>query len=401
MRIDPAAAPSLGELADSTERAFQLRFGRAPEVLVAAPGRVNLIGEHIDYNDGFVMPMAIERFVVMAAARRQDPAAREATFHSLSMDHSVTFQLGGWTEPRTSGWARYVEGVTAGWIQRGGELPALDAAFQSSVPLGGGLSSSAALEVATATVLEAVSGCALDPVEKALLCQRAEHRFAGVPCGIMDQFSSVLGKPNELMLIDCQSQQVRPVPFAAAGITLLITNSNVKHELAGGEYSQRRAQCDAALAKLQRSSWRDVSREDVERQRPKLTSQEYRRGRHVVGEIARTLAAAEAFQAADWSKVGQLMYESHQSLRDDYEVSCDELDTLVAICRDLGPAAGVLGSRMTGGGFGGCTVSLVRSDAVASVMASVTEQYQARTGIRPDCFASRPARGAHRLGRVA
>jgi galactokinase len=393
-QIDVANA-SLRELATRSEQAFQTRFGRSPQYLVAAPGRVNLIGEHIDYNDGFVMPMAIERYVVMSASVVDEADRGTASFHSVNLNETKAVSLLPGLEPQSEGWSNYIEGVIAGFIDLGVQVPRLDVVLESNVPLGGGLSSSAALEVATATLLEAVTGKNLDPAEKALLCQHAEHHFAGVPCGIMDQFSSVFGKPGELMLIDCLSQQVRAVPFAAENITVLITNSNVKHELAGGEYGERRAQCDSALSKLGQASWRDISQEDLNSKQADLTDDEYRRGRHVVSEIARTLDAAESFQNADWPRVGQLMYASHESLRDDYEVSCDELDILVEIARKIGTSGGVIGSRMTGGGFGGCTVTLVNTDCADSVIDTLADEYQARTGIKPHCFASRPARGAH------
>jgi galactokinase len=211
----------------------------------------------------------------------------------------------------------------------------------------------------------------------------------------MDQFSSVFGKSGELMLLDCRSQELRPVPFDADDITVLITNSNVKHELSGGEYAKRRAQCDSALSKLDQSSWRDVAQHDLDSGRDQLTDEEFRRGRHVVSEIARTVEAAEAFQAQDWSRVGELMYASHESLRDDYEVSCEELDFLVDAARGIGPSGGVIGSRMTGGGFGGCTVTLVSTEAVDEITATLGAEYEAKTGLKPHCFASRPARGAH------
>ncbi len=201
------------------------------------PGRVNLIGEHIDYNDGFVLPMAIERYVVIAAAPSDDSSSRRATFYSSDLRECVDVQLARASTPTLSGWGRYVEGVVSGFFASGYETPPLQAVIGSSVPTGGGLSSSAALEVATATMLEGITNRRLDPVAKALLCQRAEHDFAGVPCGIMDQFSSVFGRPDELMLLDCNSQEIKPVAFHCDDVSVLITNSNVKHELAGGEYA--------------------------------------------------------------------------------------------------------------------------------------------------------------------
>lgn len=387
-------ADSLQHLSTRIQDAYQRKFKRPAEYVVAAPGRVNLIGEHIDYNDGFVMPMAIDRYVVMAAGFN-GAAGSQAHFHSVNLNERAALDTAGSSQPQSDGWARYIEGVMAGFIKRGHDIPALNVLLESTVPLGGGLSSSAALEVAAATLLESVCQVDLDPIEKALLCQQAEHVFAGVPCGIMDQFSSVFGKANELMLLDCLSKEIRPVPFAQQEITVLITNSNVKHELSGGEYAVRRSQCDSALKKMGRSSWRDVTLEQLQAHQGDLSDQEYRRGRHVIGEIARTLQAAEAFGQQDWSEVGRLMYASHDSLRDDYEVSCEELDLLVDLARNLGPSAGVIGSRMTGGGFGGCTVTLVHSQAASSVMETIGEEYASKTGRQASSFASRPARGAH------
>jgi galactokinase len=263
------------------------------------------------------------------------------------------------------------------------------------VPLGGGLSSSASIEVATATLLEAMTGTSLDPVAKALLCQQAEHEYAGVPCGIMDQFISALGRADHLMLLDCRSQQVEHIPLVDESITVMIVNSNVKHELAGGEYADRRSQCESAAQKLGVASLRDATLEQLALHRGKLEPVEYRRARHAIGEIGRTTAAAQAVKTGDWSRVGELMYASHESLRDDYEVSCHELDLLVELARDLGPQAGIFGSRMTGGGFGGCTVTLVRTADVRSVAHHVAGVYQQETHVEPSILTSRPARGAH------
>jgi galactokinase len=357
---------------------------------------VNLIGEHIDYNDGFVLPMAIDRYVVIAAAPVEG-SRNTSNCYSIALRDSAEIPLAASSAPTTSGWARYVEGVIAGFAEQGLEIPAFNAVIGSAVPFGGGLSSSAALEVATATLLEGLTGHAFSSKEKAILCQHAEHRFAGVPCGIMDQFSSVFGITNELMLIDCRTQEVAAVPFDAKDISVLITNSNVKHELNGGEYAERRSQCDAALAKLGKPSWRDVSIDDLTAQDVDLSKAELRRARHVVSEIDRTLRAADAFRDGDWDLAGQSMYASHESLRDDFEVSCDELDLLVEIAREIGIDGGLIGSRMTGGGFGGCTVSLVKNAQLDSVVKQLSSRYESATGIKPHIFSSRPGRGAHVL----
>ncbi|TWT67198.1 galactokinase [Allorhodopirellula solitaria] len=389
-------AETLPQLVTRVRQSHEEIYGKPPEFVVAAPGRVNLIGEHIDYNDGFVLPMAIERYVVMAGSRA-DAKHVQSRFHSISMDSDAFLATDGspLDLPDTPGWACYVQGVLAGFAATGHPLPALDVCFDSTVPLGGGLSSSAALEVATATLLEAATGTTLDLRQKALLCQKAEHDFAGVPCGIMDQFSSVFGNAGELMLLDCRSQDITAVPFTDDGVTLLITNSNVKHELNGGEYAERRSQCDSALKKIGKSSWRDVCQDDVESHRDHLTGPEYQRATHVVGEIDRTTRAAEAISAGRMDEVGELMYASHDSLSNDFEVSCSELDLLVDLARNVGDAGGVIGSRMTGGGFGGCTVTLVKTDTAAALIDTLVKNYESETGVKPSCFTSCPAPGAH------
>ncbi len=297
--------------------------------------------------------------------------------------------------PTPGHWSNYIAGVIAGFAARNAVPNGFQAVIESAVPVGGGLSSSAAIEVATATLLEAMTGRALDPVEKALLCQQAEHEYAGVPCGIMDQFASVMCRPDHLMLLDCRSQQIEHIPFTNPGITVLIINTNVKHELSGGEYAERRAQCESAAQKLGVNSLRDATPNQLESQRNRLSDAEYRRARHAITEIARTIDAAAAIKSSDWPRVGESMYASHQSLRNDYEVSCRELDLLVHLARNIGTAGGVIGSRMTGGGFGGCTVSLVETAKVDQIAQEVAQSYRVETGIEPSILTSRPARGAH------
>jgi galactokinase len=395
--FDDASQSDRESLARSASDAYRRRYGRRPRWIAAAPGRVNLIGEHIDYNDGFALPMAIERHAILAGDLAYDSNRDDIRVTSINLDDDAVLTRNPHPTTLSKPWARYIEGVVAGFLERGISVPAWDGVLVSNVPLGGGLSSSAALEVAAATMLEAVTGVTLPTIEKALLCQRAEHRFAGVPCGIMDQYSSVHGQQDRLLLLDCRSIQHRFVPFPSDEVTVLITNSNVRHELTGGEYAQRRSQCDAALKKLTRSSWRDVTLDELADHGDNLDATERRRARHVVTEIARTLDAADAIAHRDWSHVGRLMDASHESLRVDFEVSCRELDLLVDIARSLGPQAGVIGSRMTGGGFGGCTVTLVRTQASADIAKEIGDRYRAETGIQPDVFATRPAAGAELL----
>ncbi|HWX19491.1 MAG TPA: galactokinase [Candidatus Binatia bacterium] len=385
---------SLKELGNEVAEKFKKAYGRPPQWIAAAPGRVNVIGEHTDYNDGFVFPMAIDRYTVIAAAPSAN-GAKTIELRSTVGDQPAKIDLGQALKPAAKGtWFNYPLGVIAGFQARGMQLPGFDALIHSTVPLGGGLSSSAALEVSTATLLESITGKKLDLVEKALLSQKAEHDYAGMPCGIMDQFISVMGKKDHLLLLDCRSRKPELVPMTDPTVALLITNTNVKHELTGGEYAKRRAQCEAAAKALGVASLRDANAAMLERARGKMEDVVYRRARHVIGEIERTLHAAEGVRASSWPTVGQLMYASHFSLRDDYEVSCAELDVVVEIAQSLGAKGGVFGCRMTGGGFGGCTVALVQADKVAAISERIASEYEKRTKIKPTLFVSRPAAGA-------
>jgi galactokinase len=387
---DPQPAPALRTAA----RLYAERFGSAPRWLAVAPGRVNLIGEHTDYNNGYVLPVAIDRHIVIAAG---PSTARDGRLraYSAALDSTVDIFPGATLDPGEPAWANYLRGVVSGFGHHGVLPPAIDAAIVSEVPLGGGLSSSAALEVATATLLEAVSGRTLDPREKARVCRQAEHDFAGVPCGLMDQLASVFGDDSGALLIDCQFELVRLVPFADPGVALLICNTNVRHALSDGAYLRRRTECIEAARELGVASLRDATPEMVDAARGIFDPVVRRRARHVTTENARTLAAAAHLEARAFAQVGALMYESHRSLRDDFEVSCAELDVLVDIAREVGSAGGVFGSRMTGGGFGGCTVTLVRRDSVGRVAETLDREYRRRTGRVPSWFVSRPARGAH------
>jgi galactokinase len=383
---------SLNDLGKETAAEFARIYGRQPQWIAAAPGRVNVIGEHTDYNDGFVFPMAIDRYAVIAAALAANGQVRLRT---TTGNQVTTIDLSQPLKPAPKGsWFNYPLGVIAGFAARGVKIPGFDALIHSTVPLGGGLSSSAALEVATASVLESITATKLDPVDKALLCQKAEHDYAGMPCGIMDQFISVMGRENHILLLDCRTRKTELVGMNDPSVALLITNTNVKHELTGGEYATRRAQCEQAAAALGLKSLRDADMAKLDSGKSNMDQVTYRRARHVIGEIDRTVAAAKETKASNWAKVGELMYASHASLRDDYEVSCSELDIVVEIAQAIGQKGGVYGCRMTGGGFGGCTVALVKAESVQAISDRIASEYEKRTKIKPTLFVSRPAAGA-------
>ncbi|MEM1109129.1 MAG: galactokinase [Planctomycetota bacterium] len=377
------------QLAQTVEL-FQAAYGHPPTHAAVAPGRVNLIGEHIDYCDGYVLPMAIERQAVVVGRSRNDTTAK---LRSTALSGEAVFDIDdapiGLGDPS---WSRYLRGVAAfSYTPTGFELM-----LDSNVPAGGGLSSSAAIEVSTATLLEAMGGVQLGGVNKALLCQMAEHRYGGTKCGIMDQFISAMGQAGRALLIDCVDYSTRPVPLDAEKLAVLIINTNNPHQL-GDEYNQRRASCERAKSLVGKASWRDIKLADLDAVKPTLGETDYARGRHVVGEIRRTLDCADAMEAGDWPQVGSLMYASHDSLRDDFEVSTPELDKLVELAAALGPEAGVIGARMTGGGFGGCTVTLCNADAAESVQSKIVADYQESTGIEPTAFVTKPADGARIL----
>ncbi len=382
------------QLVEEVRAQFQAKFGSDPDVVVAAPGRVNLIGEHIDYCDGFVLPMAIDRYTVVAAKATEAETPGTAEFYSIDMDDTLSVPLEKIAKSEHGFWGNYVTGVLAGMADQGSEIPPLQAVTRSNVPIGGGLSSSASLEVAVSTMIEAITGTPIDPVTKGLVCQKAEHDFVGVPCGIMDQFASTLCQKDHVLLLDCQDQSFQQIPFTNPDVAVLIINSEVKHELSGGEYAQRRSSCEKALRLLESASFRDVTMDQVNAKRDSMDPVVFKRAKHVVGEIARTTDAAAALQADHWEKVGDLMYASHNSLRDDFEVSCKELDILVELASKTD---GVIGSRMTGGGFGGCTVTLVERDKAASATESICSQYEQATGVKPTAFVTRPSQGAHRI----
>ena len=382
---------TVSELALKAKKELASNFGVESTLVSVAPGRVNLIGEHIDYCDGFVLPLAIERYVGIAARPNDSQTARIST----TREDTIEIDLSKVQEIADPKWSNYLRGIIRGFQDLKYKLPGFDASIVSSVPLGAGLSSSAALECAFATLLEGLVDTVLPIADKALLAQRAEHDFAGVPCGIMDQFASAFGMKNQLILIDCHSSEPEMVPFSDPSLSIIVANTNVSHDLSDGGYSTRRKETEDGLALTGKESWRDVTMEDVYAAQEKMDDRIFRRSRHVVTEIARTAQAVEAFKSYDFSNIGSLMESSHRSLRDDFEVSCDELDLMVALATEIGLEGGVLGARMTGGGFGGSTVTLCHSINAEIIARQMNDRYLALTGIEPLLFVTRPAAGAH------
>ncbi|HXE63684.1 MAG TPA: galactokinase [Bryobacteraceae bacterium] len=360
-----------------------------------APGRVNLIGEFTDYNDGFVMPAAVDFSTTIAATKRLD---RMLGMRSANIGQRREFPLDDRTAHSAGDWSDYVRGVAVMLERLGHRLHGADLEIEGDVPMGAGLSSSASLEVATALALIGISGLSLGLKEIAALCQRAENEFAGSRCGIMDQFISCFGKAGRALLLDCRSLDYRLIPIPA-GIRLVISNTMVRHQHATGEYNNRRADCEAGVLHFARiiphvRALRDVTLADLSRYGDGLPDPVYRRCRHVISENARVERAAQALEQSDLDTLGTLMAESHRSLRDDFEVSCPELDLLV----DLALAApGIRGSRMTGGGFGGCTISLVDEDRVDDFVRQVGERYRNASGITPELYVTTAADGAREV----
>lgn len=396
------------ELLAETKQLFTAKFGAEPQILVAAPGRVNLIGEHTDYNGGYVFPMAIERYTIVAASPTDAKTATIWTNNSGKEKFArcaTEFSIDGDIEPAEKvEWTSYVQGTIACALEKGAKVGGFNAFINSNVPLGGGLSSSASLEVAVATLMEALSGHKFGKTEKPLLCQKAEHVFAKMKCGIMDQFISALGEKDCAMLLDCMSQEPESVPMDDPSVSVLITNSNVKHELSGSEYPERRESCEKAAKLLGHTLLREATMDELLAAKDKILAAEdgdrlFKRARHAIGEDVRTLKMKDALIARDWATVGAQMYASHDSLRDDFEVSCPEIDVLVEIARKIGPEGGVIGSRITGGGFGGCTVTLVKTDKADEVAKKIYDEYRkAFPDKKPvTAFVTRPAQGARVL----
>lgn len=346
--------------------------GRDPELLAAAPGRINLIGEHVDYQGGLVLPAAINLGVFAAAARLEEPLLRLQTSFPNAEAVEIPLDALHRREGATD-WANYPLGVVSCYQKAGHATGGLAIAFDASLPAGAGLSSSAAFEAATAVIVEQALGISLPARERALLCQQAEHDYAGVPCGIMDQFAVNAGQAGHALLIDCRSLDVCPTPLPEA-VAMVVVDSGVKHALADGEYGKRRTDCETAARLLNVACLREATPEMVEAARESLGERVFRRARHVVSEIDRTRQFAAAMAAGRLDEAARLMAASHASLRDDFEVSCDELDILVEIANSLG----ITGSRMMGGGFGGSTIQLVPAAEAASLASAIETAASAR-----------------------
>ncbi len=375
-------------------RRFEELFTKSPRIY-EAPGRVNLIGEHTDYNEGFVMPAAIGLYCRVAIAKRSD---RVLLLHSNNIAQSISVNLDEPGIVRRGQWTDYVVGTALALEKIGYRVSGGDILIEGEVPFGSGLSSSAAIEVATGYALLELVDQSVDLLQLALACQQAENEFIGARCGIMDQYISAHGIAGHALMLDCRSLQSTPLPLPQ-DVSLVVCNTGVKHSIAGGEYNQRRAQCEEGVQRLATvlpgiRALRDVSAAQLEKHNDVLTEVIYRRCRHVITENERVQRAAAALKGGDLQHFGRLMAASHQSLRDDYEVSCSELDIMVELASQQ---AGVIGARMTGGGFGGCTVNLVRADSSQEFRQSMISGYESQTGIHPEVYVLTAADGVHRV----
>lgn len=381
----------------SLKSLFSKRFGGEPDCIVRAPGRVNLIGEHTDYNDGFVFPIAIDRDIRIAARRRPDG---EVHLYSVNFQDDTVFPVDVLSKDPHHPWADYPKGVMDELAKAGYRLCGWDGAIYGDVPLGAGLSSSAAFEVAAAYTLYLLNAVPFDPVQMALLCQRAENRFVGVQCGIMDQFVSVLGKKDHALWIDCRDLSYRRVPLDSERASVVVCNSGVQRGLVDSEYNIRRRQCEEGVQLLSQvlpgiKALRDVSVEAFEAHQELLPEVVRKRCRHVIAENQRVLAAVHALENGALEGFGRLMDASHTSLKDDYEVSRYELDLLVDLAQ---VTEGVLGARLTGAGFGGCTVNLVERDVVEAFVKKIAEAYRKKTGISLETYVCSIASGVGEVG---
>ena len=357
--------------------------------LFASPGRINLIGEHTDYNGGFVFPGAVDKGIV--AAIRPNGTERVRAW-SLDMNEASEFGLREEDKPGQS-WARYIFGVCREVQKRGGHIGGFDTVFAGDVPLGAGMSSSAALESTYAFALNELWQCGIDKFELAKIGQATEHNYCGVNCGIMDQFASVFGKKGNLIRLDCRSLEYAYFPFDPKGYRLVLVDSRVKHELVGSPYNDRRASCERVARELGQEFLRGATMEQLDAVKERISEEDYKRARYVIGEERRVLDVCDALERGDYETIGRRMYETHWGMSKDYEVSCEELDFLVEVAE----ACGVSGSRIMGGGFGGCTINLVKEELYDSFIATAREKFAARYGHEPKVYDVVISDGSRRL----
>lgn len=376
-------------LKDQVIDAYRERYGVSPERVVFAPGRVNLIGEHTDYNDGFVLPMAIDRCVVIALKPRDDGIVK---IHPMDFDEDIYFDLNDFNKGEESP-AEYVKGVAWALQDAGYSLNGWEGVMKGDIPIGAGLSSSAGLELATAKAFSLVSGFDWDVEKMALLSQKAENEWVGVNCGIMDQLISASGQAGSAILIDCRTLERTPAPLPE-GTVIVVLDTNTRRGLVDGHYNTRRQQCEAAAEYFNVPKLRDVTLERFNAEGGGLDDVTYRRARHVITENARTLRAQEVMAEGDASAMGELMVQSHISMRDDFEISTDALNAIVEASREH-PAC--YGARMTGGGFGGCGCALVKVDGVDDFVEYVQKRYHELTGLNATLYVCVPSAGAGQI----
>lgn len=378
------------EMKERIQAEFVKRFG-SNGTLYASSGRINLIGEHTDYNGGFVFPGAIDKCIM---AEIKPNGTDKVRVFSIDIVDYVEFGLEEKDAPEQQ-WARYIFGVCREIIKRGGKVGGFDAVFAGNVPLGAGLSSSAALESVFAFALnDMFNDNAIDKFELARIGQSTEHNYCGVKCGIMDQFASIFGKKDHLMRLDCRSMEFEYFPFKPEVYKLLLVDSVVKHELVGSPYNRRRESCENVAHKLGIETLRDATMEDLERIKPEISEEDYMRARFVIGEKQRVLDVCDALVKGDYETVGRCMYETHNGLSKDYEVSCEELDFL----NDVAKECGVTGSRIMGGGFGGCTINLVKDDLYDNFVKTAVDKFTERYGHAPKIYDVVISDGAHKCG---
>jgi len=380
---------------DALQKTFTDMFGATPRIF-RAPGRVNLIGGHLDYNEGWVLPIAIDRSCFVAASVRNDSRLR---IHSVQMQETFECHLDD-PRPPQHHWSNYVRGVAWALREAGQPIAGADLLISNDVPMGAGLSSSAALEVSTAFALLRVLGLEVDRVQLARICQRAENGYVGMRCGIMDQLVACCGRRAHALLIDCRTLEIEPVPFDESSVAVVVANTMVKHALAASsEYNRRRAECDDAVARIRAlrpevKTLRDVSWREIEQIASTWPDNIRRRARHVTTEMLRVHAAADALRKGDFAELGRLISEAHVSLDIDYEVSSVELNVMVALAKQI---PGILGARMTGAGFGGCTMNLICPNDASGFVDKLAKSYEEKTRIKPDVYVCHASDGVEEI----